>query len=263
MECSGIVTDVGEGVTRVAPGDRVMAQTGHGALAELAIAAERGVFKLPDGVDFDQAAGFPVTYGTTYYALKDRAQLRDGEVLLVHGAAGGVGLNAVELGKHMGATVIATVGSDAKMGIVEEYGADFVFNYSKGRIRDFVKEVTDGRGADVVYDPVGGDAFDESLRCINWGGRLLVIGFASGRIPAPPANLVLLKSCQIVGVFWGAWTAREPEACRAQFETLLEWTAAGDLRPHVSMHFPLADAAKGMKAIAARKVTGKVVIDVR
>jgi NADPH2:quinone reductase len=155
------------------------------------------------------------------------------------------------------------VGSDAKMPIALQYGADFVFNYSECRIRDAVKGVTDDRGADVIFDPVGGDAFDESLRCINWYGRLLVIGFASGRIPQPRTNLILLKSCQIVGVFWGAWSAREPEACRTQFTTLLDWTAEGKLRPHVSKHFPLERVADGLKAIAAREVTGKVVIDVR
>ncbi len=240
-----------------------MAHTGRGSLAEQVVAEERSVFRLPDGVSFDQAAGFPVTYGTTYHALRDRARLQPGEVLLVHGAAGGVGLNAVELGKQLGATVIAGVGSDAKMAIVEQYGADFVFNYSECRIRDAVKGFTDDRGADIIFDPVGGDAFDESLRCIHWNGRLLVVGFASGRIPEARANLVLLKSCQVVGVHWGAWAAREPQACREQFATLLDWTAAGRLRPHVSRHFPLERVAEGLQAIAAREVTGKVVIDVR
>jgi NADPH2:quinone reductase len=263
MECSGVVAAVGRGVTQVGPGDRVMASTGHGSLAEQVVAEERSVFRLPDGVSFDQAAGFPVTYGTAYHALRDRGQLQPGEVLLVNGAAGGVGLNAVELGKQMGATVIGAVGSDAKMPIVEQYGADFVFNYAECRIRDAVKGFTDDLGPDVIFDPVGGDAFDESLRCIRWNGRLLVIGFASGRIPEARANLILLKSCQIVGVYWGAWTAREPEACRAQFATLLGWTAEGRLRPHVSRHFPLERVAEGLHAIAAREVTGKVVIDVR
>ncbi len=263
MECSGVVEAVGAGVTQVAPGDRVMAHTGRGSLAEQVVAEERSVFRLLDGVSFDQAAGFPVTYGTTYHALRDRAQLQPGEVLLVHGAAGGVGRNAVELGKKLGATVIAGVGSDAKMAIVEQYGADFVFNYSECRIRDAVKGFTDDLGADVIFDPVGGDAFDESLRCIHWNGRLLVVGFASGRIPEAKANLVLLKSCQVVGVYWGAWAAREPEACREQFATLLLWTAEGRLRPHVSRHLPLERVAEGLRAIAAREVTGKVVIDVR
>lgn len=262
MEVGGVISALGPGVERFKVGDRVMGSTGHGGLAEQVLCKADKAYALPDAVTFVQAAGFPVTYGTTYYALKDRAHLKPGEVLLVHGAAGGVGLNAVELGKQMGATVIAMVGSDAKMDIVKQYGADYVFNYSKERIRDVVRGVTDDRGADVIYDPVGGDAFDESLRCINWEGRLLVIGFASGRIPQPKANLILLKSCQVVGVFWGGWTTREPEAARAQFETLLNWTAEGKLTPHVSMRLPLANALEGYQAIAGRKTTGKVIIEI-
>lgn len=264
MEVGGVISAVGEGVSGFRPGDRVMAMTSMGGgYAEQAIATAAKTFLLPDAVTFEQAAGFPVTYGTTYHALKDRGELQPGEVLLVHGASGGVGLNAVELGKRMGATVIGTVGSDAKMDIVKDYGADHVFNYSEHSIRDKVKELTGGQGADVIYDPVGGDAFDESLRCINWGGRLLVVGFASGRIPEAKANLVLLKQCQIVGVFWGAWTERNPEECRSQFRTLLDWCAEGKLRPHVSMTFPLEQAPDAMKALAARKATGKVIVKVR
>lgn len=263
MEVGGVIAEVGEGVTEVAVGDRVMAACGDGGFAEKVKAPAQKTFKLPDGVSFEQAAGFPVTYGTTYHALKDRGQLKPGEVLLVHGASGGVGLNAVELGKLMGATVIGTVGSDAKMDIVKEYGADHVFNYSTQSIRETVKELTGGKGADVIYDPVGGDAFDESLRCINWDGRLLVIGFASGRIPEAKANLVLLKQCQIVGVFWGAWTERYPDRCREQFDTLLNWCAQGKLNPHISMRFPLEKSPEALKALAARKATGKVIVNVR
>lgn len=263
MEVGGVVAEIGQGVTEVAVGDRVMAACGDGGFAEKVKAPAAKTFKLPDGVSFEQAAGFPVTYGTTYHALKDRGHLKPGEVLLVHGASGGVGLNAVELGKLMGATVIGTVGSDEKMGIVREYGADHVFNYSKQSIRETVKELTGGKGADVIYDPVGGDAFDESLRCINWDGRLLVIGFASGRIPEAKANLVLLKQCQIVGVFWGAWTERHPDRCREQFDTLLGWCAQGKLNPHVSMRFPLEKSPDALKALAARKATGKVIVNVR
>lgn len=263
MEVGGTVSALGPGVDRFAIGDRVMGSTGQGGLAEQALCEVDKTYALPEGVSFAQAAGFPVTYGTTYYALKERAQLKPGEVLLVHGAAGGVGLNAVELGKRMGATVVATVGSDDKMRVVKKYGADFVFNYSKERIRDVVKGVTQDRGADVIYDPVGGDAFDESLRCINWEGRLLVIGFASGRIPEAKANLILLKSCQVVGVFWGAWIKREPEEARAQFATLLDWTAAGELKPHISLRLPLDRTLEGYEAIRGRKTTGKVIIEVR
>lgn len=264
MEVGGVVSEVGEGVTHVQPGDRVMAMTSMGGgFAEKSVTEERKVFKLPENVSFEQAAGFPVTYGTTYHALKDRAELKEGEVLLVHGASGGVGLNAVELGKQMGATVIGTVGSDAKMDIVKQYGADHVFNYSEKSIRDTVKELTGGQGADVIYDPVGGDAFDESLRCINWGGRLLVVGFASGRIPEAKANLVLLKQCQIVGVFWGAWTERHPDLCREQFTELLDMCDKGQLNPHISLRYPLEQAPDALKALAARKATGKVIINVR
>lgn len=264
MEVGGVVSEIGEGVTQVKPGDRVMAMTSMGGgFAEKSVTAERKVYRLPDNVSFEQAAGFPVTYGTTYHALKDRADLKAGEVLLVHGASGGVGLNAVELGKRMGATVIGTVGSDAKMDIVKQYGADHVFNYSTQSIRDTVKELTGGQGADVIYDPVGGDAFDESLRCINWGGRLLVVGFASGRIPEAKANLVLLKQCQIVGVFWGAWTERHPDECRKQFETLLGWCNEGKISPHISLRYSLAEAPAALKALAARKATGKVIVNVR
>ncbi|MEC9347624.1 MAG: NADPH:quinone oxidoreductase family protein [Pseudomonadota bacterium] len=263
MEVAGVVAAVGEGVTLFKAGDRVMATCGDGGFAEAVTAPERKVFHLPDGVSFEQGAGFPVTYGTTYHGLKDRGNLKPGDVLLVHGASGGVGLNAVELGKLMGATVIGTVGSDAKMDIVKQYGADHVFNYSTQSIRETVKELTGGKGADVIYDPVGGDAFDESLRCIAWDGRLLVIGFASGRIPEAKANLVLLKQCQIVGVFWGAWTERNPDETRRQFDQLLAWTAEGRLKPHVSLRYPLTEAPEAMKALAARKATGKVIVNVR
>lgn len=263
MEVGGVVSEVGEGVTEVALGDRVMATTGGGGFAEKVVCPSRKAFKLPEGVSFEQAAAMPVTYGTTYHALKDRAALQPGEILLVHGASGGVGLNAVELGKQMGATVIGTVGSDAKMDIVKQYGADHVFNYSTQSIRETVKELTGGHGADVIYDPVGGDAFDESMRCIAWGGRLLVVGFASGRIPEAKANLVLLKQCQIVGVFWGTWTEKNPDECRAQFATLLDMCAAGKVKPHISMRFPLEKSPEALKALSARKATGKVVINVR
>lgn len=264
MEVAGTISAVGEGVTGFRSGDRVMAMTSNGGgYAEQAVASASKTFLLPDGVTYEQAAGFPVTYGTTYHALKDRGELKAGEVLLVHGASGGVGLNAVELGKRMGATVIGTVGSDAKMDIVRQYGADHVFNYSEHSIREKVKELTGGEGADVIYDPVGGDAFDESMRCISWGGRLLVVGFASGRIPEAKANLVLLKQCQIVGVFWGAWTQKFPDECRSQFDTLLGWCAEGKLKPHVSMRFSLEESPEAMKALAARKATGKVIVNVR
>ena len=192
MECAGVVTAVGDEVTEVKPGDRVMATPGNGGMAEEVIAPADSVFRIPDRMSFEQAAGFPVTYGTVYYALVDRAQLKPGEVLLVNGAAGGVGSNAVEIGKILGAKIIATAGSSEKLEVAKRLGAEEGINYSKESIKDRMKALTNGRGADVIFDPVGGDVFDESLRSIAMDGRLLVIGFASGRIPAVPANVVLL-----------------------------------------------------------------------
>ncbi|OUR78786.1 NADPH:quinone oxidoreductase [Alphaproteobacteria bacterium 46_93_T64] len=263
MESSGIITEVGEGVEGLAVGDRVMANHGVGGFAEYVLAPAEGTYKIPENMRYDQAAGFPVTYGTTYHALVDRGNLAKGEVLLVHGAAGGVGLNAVELGKALGATVIGTVGSDEKMDIVRQYGADHVINYSKESIKDRVKELTGGKGADVIYDPVGGDAFDQSMRCINWEGRLLVIGFASGRIAQLPTNLALLKGCSVIGVFWGEFARRTPDKNRANFKAMLDMVEAGELNPHVSTHFPLEQGADAMKALLSRKTTGKVIITVK
>lgn len=262
LECAGVVEAVGEKVRDLKPGDRVMATTGQGAFAEAVVVDMNAVFKIPDSMSFEAAAGFPITYGTTWHALVDRGRLKKGEVLLVHGAAGGVGLNAVELGRELGATVIGTVGSDDKAAIVKEYGAAHVINYNKESIKDRVKELTDGKGADVIYDAVGGDAFDQSLRCIAWDGRLLVIGFASGRIPEAPANLALIKGCSIVGVFWGAFAARDPEKNRANFAALFALFQQGKLKPHVSMTFPLKEVPQAMQALLSRKSTGKVVIKV-
>jgi NADPH2:quinone reductase len=263
MECAGIVDAVGPAVSTVQPGDRVTAMTGTGSFAEEVVANEMGVMRIPDTMSFEEAAGMPVTYGTTMHALVDRGRLREGQSLLVFGAAGGVGLNAVELGSILGGSVIACAGSDEKLDIARKYGAEHVINYSTESIKDRVKEITDGAGADVVYDPVGGDAFDQALRCIAWDGRLLVIGFASGRIPAAPANLVLLKQCSIVGVFWGAWAQREPARNRANFEQMFRWFEEGKIRPHVSATFPLDGVPDAMAALLSRKTTGKVVIAVR
>lgn len=262
MECGGEIVEVGEKVSDLKAGDRVMATTGNGAFGTLVNCPASNVFKIPASMPYEIAAGFPITYGTTWHALVDRGRIKKGEVLLVHGAAGGVGLNAVELGRELGATVIGTVGSDEKAAIVKEYGATHVINYSKESIKDRVKELTGGNGADVIYDAVGGDAFDQSLRCINWDGRLLVIGFASGRIPEAPANLALIKGCSIVGVFWGAFAAREPEKNRANFAALLALYEQGRLKPHVSASYPLDQVPQAMQALLSRKTTGKVVIKV-
>jgi len=259
-EVSGEILEVGEGVSGYKPGDRVIGMTGWGGFAEEVVADANRIMPLPDSMDYVTGAGFTMTYGTSLYALKQRAHLATGENLLVYGASGGVGLAAVELGKTMGARVIAAASTDEKLQVAKEHGADELVNYSKDKIRDAVKGLTDGKGADVIYDPVGGDAFDEALRCINWEGRLLVIGFASGRIPQAPANLILLKGCQVVGVFWGSWTAREPKANAENFRQLFQWHAEGQLHPLISGQYPLEKAADALNAMLGRKVTGKVVL---
>ena len=226
---------------------------------EIAVAAER-TMPIPTGMDYVTAAGFTMTYGTSYYALKQRAALRPAEALLVLGAAGGVGLAAVELGRVMGARVIAAAGTDEKLTLCRRYGADAVINYSRESLKDRVKELTDGHGADVIYDPVGGDAFDQAMRCINWNGRLLIIGFASGRIPQLPVNLALLKGCAVVGVFWGAFTAREPEANEANLAELGRWVEEGTIKPYVCKTLPLERVAEALEAIEHRQALGKIVL---
>ena len=261
-EVAGEVLEVGDGVEGVAPGDRVLAQTGWGGFAEEVLAAAQATFRIPDGMDETVAASIGVTYGTTMHALVQRAALQPGETLLVHGASGGVGLSAVEVGHALGALVIGTGGDDAKLKVALEHGASHVVNYREGGFKDRVKELTGGLGADVVYDAVGGDVFDESLRCINWNGRLLVIGFASGRIPAAPANLVLLKGCSIVGVFWGAWCGRDPEGNRRNFDQVFRWWQDGKIRPHISHTFPLEQAGEAIDVLIRRQVVGKAVVTV-
>jgi len=261
-EAAGTVIAVGPGVTRFRIGDKIMgtSATGSGGYAEEMIAGENSAQPIPDGMTWEQAAGFAAVYGTSYHALVQRAHLAAGETLLVLGAAGGVGLAAVELGKAMGATVIGAVGADEKFAVVLEHGADHVINYTTGSLKDQVKALTADKGADVIYDAVGGDMFDQSMRCIAWEGRLLVVGFASGRIPSLPANLALLKGCQIVGVFYGAFAAREPETATANFAAMARLFAAGKLRPHVSKTFPLKDAPHAMRELLTRKYPGKLVL---
>ncbi len=259
-EVAGDIAEVGEGVSGFKVGDRVIAMTGHGGYADEVVVDQNSLLKMPDNMSYVDGAAFTMTYGTSYYALKQRGHLKPGEILLVLGASGGVGLTAVELGKLMGARVIAAAGSDEKLEITKKYGATDTINYSRDKIRDRMKELTDGKGADVIYDAVGGDAFDEAIRSIAWYGRLLVIGFASGRIPSLPANLALLKSCDVVGVFYGAWRARDPQGSRQNFKELLDWYAAGKLKPHVSMTFPLEKAPDAMNALLGRKATGKIIL---
>jgi len=259
-EVSGEILEIGEGVTGYKPGDRVIGMTGYGGFAEEVVADTQRIMPLPETMDYPTGAGFAMTYGTSYYALKQRGWLMPGETLLVFGASGGVGLAAVEIGKAMGARVIAGASTDEKLQVAKEHGADELLNYSKEKIRDRVKELTDGKGADVIYDPVGGDAFDEAMRCINWDGRLLVIGFTSGRIPQAPANLILLKTISVVGVFWGNFTARDPKTNAENFAQLFRWHAEGKLKPLISAQYPLEKAADALHAILERKVTGKVVL---
>lgn len=261
-ECAGIVSAVGEGITDVAVGDRVIAMTGHGAMAQCVIANRAQVVKMAAGMPFDIAAGFTMTYGTSHHALKQRGQLKPGETLLVLGAAGGVGLTAVELGKVMGARVIAAASSDEKLALCREMGADEVINYAAADLKERVKALTGGRGADVIYDPVGDRFAEPAFRSIAWNGRYLVIGFAAGAIPALPLNLPLIKGASIVGVFWGAFTQAEPALHQENMAELLQWYADGKLKPHVSRHFPLEEGAAAIRWMMDRKALGKVVLTV-
>lgn len=262
-EAAGVVAAVGEKVTHVKPGDRVMALTGWGSFAEQVAVAGYSVMPIPNGMDFASAAAFGMTYGTSIHALKQRANLQPGETLLVLGASGGVGLAAVEIGKAMGARVIAAASSAEKLEVAKAAGADELINYSEGGLKDKLKELTGGQGVDVIYDPVGGDLFEEAFRSIAWNGRFLVVGFASGTIPSLPANLTLLKGASLVGVFWGAFAQRQPAENAANFEQLFTWFAEGKVKPLVSQTFPLTDAAGAINALGQRKAVGKVVVQVR
>ncbi|MBU6166193.1 MAG: NADPH:quinone oxidoreductase family protein [Alphaproteobacteria bacterium] len=261
-ECAGVVSAVGEGVADVAVGDHVIAMIGHGAMAEEAIANRGQVVKMPPGMPFDVAAGFTMTYGTSHHALKQRGALKPGETLLVLGAAGGVGLTAVELGKVMGAKVIAAASSDEKLELCKAMGADEVINYASEDLKDRVKALTGGRGADVIYDPVGDRFAEPAFRGIAWNGRYLVIGFAAGTIPALPLNLPLIKGASIVGVFWGAFTQAEPKVHLENMAELLGWYASGKLKPHVSRHFSLDEGPQAIRWMMDRKALGKIVLTI-
>lgn len=262
-EAAGTVAAVGEKITHLKPGDRVMALTGWGSFAEQVAVPGYNVMPIPKGIDFNSAAAFGMTYGTSMHALKQRANLQPGETLLVLGASGGVGLAAVEIGKAMGARVIAAASSDEKLEVAKAAGADLLINYSTSSLKEKVKELTGGQGADVIYDPVGGDLFDEAIRSIAWNGRLLVVGFASSRIPELPVNLALLKGAAVVGVFWGSFAQRQPQDNLANFQQLFAWHAEGKLKPLVSQTFPLERAAEAINALGQRKAVGKVVVTVR
>src|ERR1700734_2352332 len=259
-EFSGVVESVGAGVTDVAPGDRVMGNTGWGAAREAVAVPASLLVKVPDGLDFDRAAGLTVTYGTTLYALRVRAELKPGETLAVLGASGGTGLATVEIGKVMGARVIACASSDEKLDFAPRHGATETVNYASEDLRAALKRLGGERGVDVIYDPVGGPYAEPAVRSMAWNGRYLVIGFAAGEIPKLPLNLVLLKNCDIRGVAWGTWVQREPQAQRELMKDIVNWAAAGKLSAHVHAVYPLADIAAALKAIADRKVMGKIVL---
>jgi NADPH2:quinone reductase len=259
-EFAGVVKSLGPGVDGIKTGDRVLGYLGYGAARERVVVKADRLIPIPDALDFDRAAGLVVTYGTTLHALKDRAHIRERETLAVLGASGGVGLAAVELGKAMGARVIACASSDDKLAFAKKHGADDTINYATDDLKEALRRLTSGKGADVIYDPVGGAYAEQALRSIAWQGRFLVVGFAAGEIPKIPLNLALLKGCDIVGVFWGSFVERDPAGHRANTRQILDWVVSGKLSAHVQAAYPLADAATALKALAARKVMGKIVL---
>jgi len=259
-ELAGVVKGVGPGVTNVKPGDKVIAFTTYGAFAEEVKTEAVRLLPMPEGMSYAEAASFVLTYGTTDHALRDRAQMKSGETLLVLGAAGGVGVAAIEIGKALGARVIACASSADKLAVCRQHGADETINYASEDLRERLKALTAGKGVDVIYDAVGGPYTEPAFRSIAWRGRHLVIGFAAGDIPKLPLNLTLLKGASVVGVFWGDFTRREPQAFAESARQLARWYREGKLKPHVSATFPLANAAEAMNLLASRQAKGKVVI---
>lgn len=259
-EAAGVVSAVGDGVTSLEVGDRVATTVIYGAYAEQIVVPEQSAVKLPDAVSFEVGAATLLTYATTYHALVDRAAIQPNESLLVLGAAGGVGIAAVELGALLGARVIAAASSPDKLAFCREHGATDTIDYTKEDLKDRLKELTGGAGVDVVYDPVGGNLAEPALRGTAWQGRYLVIGFASGEIPKIPLNLVLLKGCQIVGVFWGSFAMREPARNRAHAEQIFAWVADGKLNPAIDATLPFTDAAEALHRLERRQVKGKIVL---
>ncbi|MDB5762415.1 MAG: NADPH:quinone oxidoreductase family protein [Herminiimonas sp.] len=259
-ELAGVVRAVGAGVTQYKAGDQVIAFSGQGAFAQQIAVPAQAVMPMPPGMDFDTAAAVTLTYGTSHHAVADRAQLKAGETMLVLGAAGGVGLAAIEIGKALGAHVIAAASSDEKLAVCKAHGADDTINYTTQDLREAARAATGGKGPDVIYDPVGGIYAEPAFRSIAWRGRYLVVGFANGGIPKLPLNLMLLKGASLVGVFWGDFAKREPKANLAAMQELMNWLAAGKIKPHISGRYALADTSKALNDMAARKITGKVVI---
>ena len=261
-EAAGIIDAVGEGVDDLQIGDRVVAMTGNGCYAEAVIANRAQIVPIAGDMPFDIASGFTMTYGTSHHALKQRARLQPGETLLVLGAAGGVGLAAVELGKLMGAKVIAAASTEEKLQVCRDFGADETINYTTHNLKDEIKRLTGGKGVDVIYDPVGDRFAEPAFRGMAWNGRYLVVGFAGGEIPSLPLNLPLIKGASIVGVFWGAFTQAEPAVHRANMAELLQWFEEGKLKPHISKHFTLDQGPEAIRWMMDRKATGKIVLDV-
>jgi NADPH2:quinone reductase len=259
-EAAGVVLSAGEGVQHLKPGDMVVALMPWGAFAEEALVDAANAMPVPAGTDLESVSALLFAHGTSLHALKDRAQLKAGETLLVLGASGGVGLAAVELGHLLGAHVIAAASSDARLAICRERGAEGVINYATENLKDRVRELTAGRGADVIYDPVGGDYSETALRAIARNGRYLVVGFANGEIPRIPLNLALLKECAIVGVFWGQFMQKEPRANAANLRQLFAWLASGEVRPRIFARYPLARVPEALEALSGRLVSGKIVI---
>ena len=259
-EAAGLIRAVGEGVSGFQVGDRVAAFTGQGAFAEQVRVPANQVWRLPEGVDMTVAPGILITYGTSYHALKDRAGLKAGETLLVLGAAGGVGITAVELGKRMGARVIAAASTPEKLELARQQGADEVIDYSAANLRDEIKRLTDGKGVDVVYDPVGGDMAIAAVKSLAWGGRHLVIGFAGGQIPAIPANLLLLKSASALGVLWGNSLRADPVPQGENIRQILDWLGEGKLRPVIEARYPMDRAVDALAHVEQRKARGKVLL---
>ncbi len=262
-ELAGTVRAVGDGVTELKVGDRVFGYVPHGAFAQQIVAPASALIRMADTMDFDTAAALTLTYGTSHHAVVDRALLQAGETMLVLGAAGGVGLAAIEIGKALGAKVIAAASTDEKLAVCREHGADETINYSTEDLREGIKRCTGGKGPDVIYDPVGGSYTEAAFRSIAWRGRHLVIGFANGEIPKLPLNLPLLKGASAVGVFWGDFIRREPAKHTAAMQELMRWHASGKIRPHVSATYALAETPQALLDMASRKVTGKIVIRTR
>lgn len=261
-DVAGIVKEVGEEVSHLKVGQEVFGFVPYGALAEEVSVPANACFPKPPQMDFPTAASFLMAYGTSYHALKDRGQLAEGETLLVLGASGGVGLAAVELGKLMGAQVIAAASTDEKLALCKEYGADETINYSTQDLKTTIKEITEGKGVDLVYDPVGGSYSEAALRGVARNGRFLVVGFAAGDIPKIPLNLPLLKEAAIVGVFWGAFAMKNPQANMQNSMTLMQWHAEGKLKPHIHAIYDLADTSKALEEMTNRKVKGKLIVKV-